>query len=63
MCAETLEGRDLERGWREAACGVVAELDATGAILCQRTFARLPETGKTGLKRQIGAEVWHRHDP
>jgi len=47
MCAETLEGQDLER-------------DASGAILCQRTYARRPETGTTSLKRQISDEVWHR---
>ncbi len=59
MPAEERDGQVYEQGWREAACGVVAPLDSEGTMLTQRTFARLPEPGKTGLKRQISQEVWH----
>ena len=59
MPAEERDGQATEPGWREAACGVVAQLDSEGTMLTQRTFARLPEPGKTCLKRQISQEVWH----
>ncbi len=58
MPAEERDGQAYEHGWREAACGVVAPRDSNGAMLTQRTFARLPEPGKTCLKRQISQEVW-----
>ncbi len=46
-------------GWREAAYGVVAQIDATGAMLRTRYFARLPEPGKARLEAQISQEVRH----
>jgi len=59
MHEDMLDGQVMEPGWREAACGVVAQLGSDGTMLTQRTFARLPEPGKTCLKRQISQEVWH----
>ena len=59
MHAEELDGQATEPGWREAACGVMAQLDSEETMLTQRYFARLPEPGTTCLKRQINQEVWH----
>ncbi len=58
MPAEERDGQADEHGWREAACGVVAQQGSHGAMLTQRTFARLPEPGQTCLKRPISQEVW-----
>lgn len=51
-------GDGQEAGWREAAGGVVARIDATGAMLRTRHFARLPEPGEARLKARPGQEVW-----
>ncbi len=58
MPAEERDGQAYEHGWREAASGVVAQQGSHGAMLTQRTFARLPEPGQTCLKRPISQEVW-----
>ncbi len=58
MHAEERDGQAHEHGWREAASGVVAQQGSHGAMLTQRTFARLPEPGQTCLKRPISQEVW-----
>ena len=59
MNAETADGETREAGWREASCGVVALVDAEGAMLETRYFGRLPEGGKRTLKAQLKAEAMH----
>ncbi len=59
MHEDAWNGQVTDPGWREAACGVVAQRGSEGTMLTQRTFARLPESGQTCLKRQISQEVWH----
>ena len=59
MSAETADGKATDAGWREAACGVVAFVDAQGNTLESRYVGRLPEAGKTSLKLQLKAEAFH----
>ena len=58
--AEEKEGPHAKpAGWREASTGVVSLLDGDGGTLESRYFGRLPESGMTGLKRRLSAEVFH----
>lgn len=40
-------------GYREVGCGTLTLYDSEGKRLCTRRFARMPESGKAGLKRTL----------
>ena len=44
-------------GYQEVGCATVSYYDRHGARLCTRRMARMPETKKVTLKRQLTAEV------
>ena len=59
MHAEAVEGREIDAGWREACCGVVALLDAEGGMLQRVCPGRLPEAGKASLKAGLSRQLFH----
>ena len=52
-------GDGPERNWREAACGTLSFHDAEGACLSTISSGRMPQGGKTDLKRWLAQECSH----